>query len=379
VATLIVTPFTPREGSGRGLRTIAVARALARLDEVEIAYVEFDGSQPAASLAAEGTISLRRLQATRGLPRLAAYARARVCGTPRPFARGVSRELVGAVGRETSFSRVVADGPTAAAALILVAQHPRVVYNAHNLESQLRPALSSGAREYGGTVRLSAFERELMTRALETWMPTQREVAAASTLAPGGAFRYVPNVIDVRAIHPVAPNIKSGRILFVADFSYEPNRNAARFLLDEVMPRLWRTLPTARLALAGRSLELAATDERVEVLGFVDRLELEYAASASAVVPLRESGGSPLKFIEAMAYGIPVVATQAAAAGLDAAVEGVHFLGADSADAFAEALAAVFSGEGEDVGRNGRMLVEAEYSMEALVECLRDRRQPSLT
>ena len=43
MATLIVTPFTPHEGSGRGLRTVGIARALARLGDVEVAYVEFDG------------------------------------------------------------------------------------------------------------------------------------------------------------------------------------------------------------------------------------------------------------------------------------------------------------------------------------------------
>ena len=35
------------------------------------------------------------------------------------------------------------------------------------------------------------------------------------------------------------------------------------------------------------------------------------------MVPLREGGGSPLKFVEALAYGLPVVATPLAAAGLE--------------------------------------------------------------
>ena len=67
--TLIVSPFTPRPGSGRGLRTVGVARALACLDDVEIAYVEFDGTRVAEPLADDARVTLRALHAARGVRR----------------------------------------------------------------------------------------------------------------------------------------------------------------------------------------------------------------------------------------------------------------------------------------------------------------------
>ena len=78
---------------------------------------------------------------------------------------------------------------------------------------------------------------------------------AARELCPDANLRYVPNVVDVAAITPVAPAVGERRALFVASFSYVPNRNGLRFLLDEVFPLVWTQLPDARLALVGGGLE----------------------------------------------------------------------------------------------------------------------------
>jgi glycosyltransferase involved in cell wall biosynthesis len=370
VTTLIVTPFTPRAGSGRGLRTVGVARALARSGDVEIRYVEFDGTEPDAALESEPHVSLAPLHPTRGLRRAVSYGRARAARVPRSLARGVSAELIAAGHGAHAYDRVVADGPTAAAALILVSGLEGVVYNAHNIESGLRLTLSSLRRDYGSPERLRAFERSLLTRAAETWLPTQRDVREAPALAPGGAFRYVPNVVDVSAIGAISHS-RSNRVLFVADFSYEPNANAAQFLVDEVMPSLWLHAPAVELALVGRGLELARpADPRIHLRGFVQLLDEEYAGAACVVVPLLQSGGSPLKMIEAMAYGLPVIATSLAAGGLEEARAGVHFVEADGAGDLADALAAACRGESDGIGAAGRTLAKSAYSIEALARLI---------
>lgn len=365
----MVTPFTPREGTGRSLRTLGVARALARSDDVTIAYVEFDGRTPSPILSQE-RIGLTPIHASRGMRRALTYTRARMAGIPPSFARGISPELVGTAGLGSRFDRVVAEGTIAAAALLLLGRSQSVIYDAQNFESGFRDDLSSAERHYGRPGQLREFERKLLAAASETWMPTPRDVESGAGLAPGAALRYVPNVIDARAIEPVAP-AANGRILFVADFTYEPNRQALRFLVGEVMPRLWSTTPDAHLRVVGRSPEaFAGLDPRVEILGFVDDLAAQYASSTGAVVPLLVGGGSPLKFVEAMAYGLPVVASTVAARGLAACVPGVHFLHADGADAFASALASVIREDASAIGMRGRELVEREYSIEALAHLL---------
>jgi glycosyltransferase involved in cell wall biosynthesis len=105
----------------------------------------------------------------------------------------------------------------------------------------------------------------------------------------------------------------------------------------------------------------------VTVHGFVDSLDPLYERAACALVPLLSGGGSPVKFIEALARGLPVVATPRAAAGVEAEA-GRQYLKGDGAEAFA---AAVIEAVGAaEVGEAGRRLAEAEYSIEALARRL---------
>ncbi len=83
------------------------------------------------------------------------------------------------------------------------------------------------------------------------------------------------------------------------------------------------------------------------------------------MVPLLQGGGTPLKLIEALAYGLPVVATPRAAAGLEVR-DGEHCLVADGAEAFAAALVRVLRDGAPELGRRGRELAERCYSLEAL-------------
>jgi glycosyltransferase involved in cell wall biosynthesis len=372
VATLIVSSFTPRADNGRGVRGVTIARAIARSEDVEIAYVEFDGSKPAEELLAEPRIRLRPLHASRGVGRGVVYARARLSRIPSAYARGISPELRHAAAALDGFDRVIAEGPVAAAALFPVEQKVPFIYNGANIESGFRGGFRTVRRRaYGSQEQHESFERRLFRTFVESWLPTHRDVAAATELAPDARFRYVPNVVDVAAIEPVTLG-RTGSALFVADQSYEPNAEAAQFLVAEVMPLVWRSRPEATLTLVGRHADRwQGRDQRIDARGFVDELPAVYAESSCAVVPLLQGGGSPLKLVEAMAYGLPVVATSTALRGLDAVVPGRHVAGADGADDFAAALTRALDGDLDPLAAEARSLVEREYSVEALVELVR--------
>ncbi len=368
---MVVTTFTPLLSTGRDLRTYALVRALARFGLVDLAYVVFGAPQPAPEYERIAGVRLHPIQASRGFRRGLTYARQRGLRVVKPYARGVSPELVATAKRLASApqrGRVVADGLTAAAALMPLARRRPVIYNAHNVESAFRPAVEPGS---WNPRTLVAFERRILERMAESWMVSPADMERARALAPGAALRYVPNVVDVDAIEPVPRRASSsGRLLFVADFTYAPNRLALGFLLEQVLPRVWEELPEARLTLVGRGLsDPQRLDERVDALGFVEDLRTAYAEADCAVVPLVQGGGSPLKFIEALAYGLPVVATPLAGAGLEARA-GEHYLEAASADSFASAVVRVLRRGEAEIAARGRTLVERRYSIDALAEKL---------
>jgi polysaccharide biosynthesis protein PslH len=366
VTDLLVTTHTPVLHSGQGARTYAVARALAAHSGLTLLYTRFGADQPDAAFRAIPALELHDVAPSRGLRRALIYARARLQGVPAGFARGVSPELAVEAARLANAPgcvRVVADGPIAAAALTGLANKRPVIYNAHNLESSFRHELDPGRRQRDA---LRSFERGLLVRACESWMVSNADMAAARELCPDAALRYVPNVVDAAAIKPVVPATAERCALFVASFGYEPNRVGLRFLLDEVFPRVWAQLPDARLTLVGAGLQgPPSSDPRVQALGFVEDLASVYAGASCAVVPLLQGGGSPLKFIEALAYGLPVIATARAAAGLEVRA-GEHCLLAGDGQAFAAALVGVLRDGAPEIARHGRELVERNYSIETL-------------
>jgi polysaccharide biosynthesis protein PslH len=360
---LVLTSVTPTLRSGAGLRTYGVVAALAQHDDVEVAYIAFGHDQPASEYDALHRVTLRGLQASRGLGRGLAYFRARSRHVPSDLARGVSPELADGARQAGPGVRLIADGPVAAAAVLPLARKDEVVYLAHNLESGFRSASGRGD--------LARFERSLLETFSECWMATRSDEAGAAVLAPGVRTRYVPNVVDVKAIEPVRPS-GTECVLFVGDFTYEPNREGLGYLVDDVLPIAWKQRPRLRLLVAGRGLTSSPEGERVQVLGFVDDLRTAYAAADVVVVPLLHGGGSPLKFVEALAYSLPVIATDHAARLLKDAVAGRDFLAASDPSAFAAQINRVLSnpGEAENLGDAGRKLAQDCYSVEALARLL---------
>lgn len=356
------------------MRTYGVARALAAQgDGLDLLYVGFDAPEPDAAFRSIPGIRLREVASSRGIGRVLAYGRARMEGVPDGFARGVSRELAVDAARlaaEPDRGRVIADGPIVAASLAALASRRPVIYNAHNFESGFRHEIEANGRFGTRADALRRFERRLLERAAEVWMVSEADIAAARELCPTARLRCVPNVVDVAAIKPIDRRPGGRRAIFVASFFYEPNRNGLRFLLEEVFPRVWLELADARLMLVGPGLERPpSTDPRVETLGFVEDVAEAYQRACCALVPLLQGGGTPLKFIEALAYGLPVIATPRAVAGLDVR-DGVHCLVADGGEAYAASLLTVLRDGAPELGRRGRELAAERYSIEALIRLL---------
>jgi glycosyltransferase involved in cell wall biosynthesis len=365
---VLVTEHTPRLDSGHGLRRYAIARALAAERPLDIVYTVFGADEPAPEFSGDERFRLHPVHAGRGAWRLATYVRALAGGIPRGFARGVSPELIEGVRAVARGTTVVADGPVPGAAMLVGGIRP-FVYSAQNVETDLRARV--GDTDVGSARTLRRFEERLLRTAAETWMVSERDMRLAAELCPGAPLRLVPNAVDVAAIEPIEPDAEAQRAVFVGSLDYEPNRRAIRFLIDEVMPRVWARLPEAKLRVAGRGVgDRIERSERIEALGFVEHIRDAYVGASCVVIPLLEGGGSPLKFVEALAYGLPVVATPFAAAGLS--VEpGRDYAEADGTpEAFADELVAVLRGERPALGREGRELVARSYSVEAVARAV---------
>lgn len=366
-SSVVITAFTPARTSGTGLRTCGVIDALSLHGTVDVRYVAFGSRLVDPALEQNPRVRLREVTPSRGPSRLLAFAAAVRRGVPREWAQGVSRELVSAARTSPPGARVVVDGPTVASATLGLARRRSLTYLAHNVESGFREHVPGSP----DAKALERFEKRLLHAAAEVWLPTQADVLAARGLSPHAVCRYIPNVVDVAAIEPVIAPPGRGRVLFLADFRYGPNAEARTWLLDEVLPKVRARRPAFELVLAGRASDAGPLPpEGVRALGFVGDLGELYRSVDAVAVPLLHGGGSPLKFIEALAYGQAVVATEHAAGLLEEGTAGEHFLAAADADAFAAHLVAVLDGRAPRLGPAARALAERAYSVEALAELI---------
>ncbi len=108
-------------------------------------------------------------------------------------------------------------------------------------------------------------------------------------------------------------------LAFIGSVGHEPNLDAVVWLLEQIMPRVWRRDPsiTCRIVGAGWPDVLCGRlDRRVQVVGAVSDLSTLFDQVRLTVAPLRFGAGIKGKVLDSLAAGIPCVVTPTAAEGL---------------------------------------------------------------
>jgi glycosyltransferase involved in cell wall biosynthesis len=194
---------------------------------------------------------------------------------------------------------------------------------------------------------LTPWQRVQAHRSIAWWGRVHRRVAREADVAvvagAGDAARLRPDrTVVVPNTYPAPPPAPAGTdrpptILFQGTFAWEPNVDAARWLTDEIAPRIRDRVRDATVVLAGESSPAVAAlaGPGVRVTGRVPSMTPYLRAADLVIVPLRVGSGTRIKILEAFAYGVPVVSTTIGAEGLDV-VPGVHLARADTAAALAE-------------------------------------------
>jgi len=141
----------------------------------------------------------------------------------------------------------------------------------------------------------------------------------------------------MRSVHGLGEHT----ILFSGFYSYPPNRTAVDFLVKSIMPALRKHYKRANLALTGGGapyreswINNAGSVPYEDFAAFV-------AACGIAVAPIFSGSGTRLKVLEAMAAGLPLVATEKAVEGLPLS-HGEELLIASSKDEFLAAIVRLF-------------------------------------
>ncbi len=126
----------------------------------------------------------------------------------------------------------------------------------------------------------------------------------------------IANGVDRPAELIARPLDQPPTVCFVGSLNYPPNVESAEILIRELAPKIWADVPEAHFVLAGRhpsSSVLALAGDRVSVQGNVPSVLKIFQAADVAVFPDRHGLGIRNSVSEALATGLPVVATPTAA------------------------------------------------------------------
>ena len=233
---------------------------------------------------------------------------------------------------------------------------------------------ASLARTRASSLAKRALERVGLRLAAAVIVTTEELRAHAATMASAHRIHLIPNGVDLARFRPAGPRASRGSILYVGRLSEEKNLSA----LVQAAASLRRRVPS-RLVMIGAGplrdrleAEARAAGVPVEFPGVVDhQLIPRWLQDADAFVLPSFTEGHPKALIEAMAAGVPCVASDCAGnrALVKEAGAGLLFDPRDPAE-LAAALERVLTDPtlASALGRRGQDLVARDYDLARLVQ-----------
>jgi glycosyltransferase involved in cell wall biosynthesis len=176
------------------------------------------------------------------------------------------------------------------------------------------------------TFKLKYWEEYYWNHAQLVAAVSETDAKAIHMLAPNIDPVVIPNGAsdDMFVDNPVPKNSQDSiNLLFVGNFSWLQNTEAAQYLIDKVLPLLQNRLQNYRLTIAGQKIP-----ERFRILSnpYIDFIDLEgsdnetvrgiYTDASLFIAPIFGPGGTRLKILTAMATHLPVITTSTGAEGL---------------------------------------------------------------
>jgi glycosyltransferase involved in cell wall biosynthesis len=229
-----------------------------------------------------------------------------------------------------------------------LAPRARVVFSVadlHYLREERQADVSGDARLKEAAREQRAAELAIAARVDAIITHSAVEAAMLRAELPDAAIAVVPWLIP--SIPVKRPAAERSGLAFVGSYTHAPNLDAARWLVEEIMPLVHARNPSITCYLVGEGLPdgFQSPDRPwLRVLGWVSDLHDQvYERVRLTVAPLRFGAGVKGKVLESLAAGVPCVMTTLAAEGIPLP-DGARGWIRDRADDFADAIVAMHDG-----------------------------------
>ena len=199
--------------------------------------------------------------------------------------------------------------------------------------------LSLGYRLEGA--KLERAEKQLARRFDLCTATTRAEWQTLEDYGTGAPTDWFPNGVDSEYFAPTDESYDPDTIAFVGRMDYYPNQECMFDFCARALPLIQAMRPGLKLLIIGAdpsaAVQRLGTIPGVTVTGSVPDVRPYLRRAAVMVAPLNIARGTQNKILEAMAMGVPVVASRVAVGGVDATAP-EHLLAASTVDEYRNAI-----------------------------------------
>lgn len=264
--------------------------------------------------------------------------------------------------------------PKTAIPILLVEQTIEYLVYDHFVKTApliLRPVLA------WDVLKIKFWEKHYWGKAAKVVAMSGQDAEKMRQLVTNLDYEIVPNGVDVDFFSKVSSKrLKTPTVLFVGNFKWLQNREAAEILISQVFPRIVDKVKNAKLLVVGKNppkrlLDMKKKNSKVEINTKVDDIRQAYQKGDVLVAPIFGPGGTRYKILEAAASGLPVVTTSAGVEGIPA-VKNFHLLVGNTAIELAEAAVKILKDKkfAEKIAKNGKKLVVENFNWEKISQKL---------
>jgi glycosyltransferase involved in cell wall biosynthesis len=366
--------------NGSTLRAYHLLRALAAKREVDLAAFTPFGPPPPESV--EHLRSFCRSVSVIAHSPFAVHhhERARLLSfVPRSLAASYSSSVRDQVREAADMADVAIGFQLGAARYLDALRRPTLFEEAEpaQIENLVRGASSATGRMRNRLTwwKHALFLRRLVRRLSAVTVVSEVERALLSRIGcEADKIRVIPNGVErsdlARRRTPTA-----ARIVYSGSVTYQPNLDAVRWFLSDILPKIKAERADAELWVTGATAGVPIDDlpnrAWVRFTGELPDVKAVIGDAAVSVAPIRMGGGTRLKILEALALGTPVVSTRKGAEGLRVD-DGEQLLLADTPAAFASCVLRLLNDEplARRVSESGRRRVAEQYAWPVIGDAL---------
>ena len=224
--------------------------------------------------------------------------------------------------------------------------------------------------------KLRFWEKYYWKKADQLVAVSPEDKKAMQKLIPGVSVEIIPNGVDMdyytakKIDRKILPRVLYG----VSNFEWLQNREAVELIIKKVWPLIIEKNKNVKLWIVGRKMpvwliKIAKERDDIEITQNIADARDAYRKASVMVAPIRGSGGTRLKILEAMATGLPVVSTDIGVAGLGIKNR-VHGLVANTNDGLAKQTIRLLESSklAEKIGKAGQDFVRKHFDWKPIVK-----------